>query len=319
MSAPPLLEVDGLRVNFYTGRGVVRAVQDVSFELQAGTSMAIVGESGSGKSVTAMALMGLISVPGRIDGGVVRWREQETDTRRLARMRGRKLTMVFQDPMTSLNPLVPVGRQITEVLRKHKGMSRADARARAIELLDLVGIPFPADRLKQFPHELSGGLRQRVMIAIALAPEPDLLIADEPTTALDVTIQAQILELIGELRRTLDLSLILITHDLGVVAGICDHVAVMYAGRIVERGSTDDIFGSPAHHYTAGLVGSTPRVDRPTRRLTAIAGSPPGAIDIPPGCPFAPRCPRADDVCRERRPVRRPVHRAQEVACWHEL
>ena len=318
--AVPLLAVEGLRVNFYTGRGVVHAVQDATFELMPGTSMAIVGESGSGKSVTAMSLMGLINSPGRIDAGVLRWRSEElSDPRRIAALRGRKVTMIFQDPMTSLNPLVTVGRQITEVLRKHKGFSRADARTRAIELLDLVGIPFPADRLKQFPHELSGGLRQRVMIAIALAPEPDLLIADEPTTALDVTIQAQILELIGGLRSTLNLSMILITHDLGVVAGICDEVAVMYAGRIVERGPTDAIFSTPAHPYTAGLLASTPRVDQPNRRLVAIGGSPPAATSIPPGCPFAPRCPRASDICVEQRPERMPVHSEQEAACWHAL
>jgi peptide/nickel transport system ATP-binding protein len=320
VATTPLLAVDGLRVNFYTARGVVRAVQDASFTLMPGSAMAIVGESGSGKSVTALALMDLISMPGRIDGGVVHWRSEElAPGKRLSRMRGRQITMVFQDPMTSLNPLVPVGRQITEVLRKHKGMSRSRARARATELLDLVGIPHPEDRLDQFPHELSGGLRQRVMIAMALAPEPDLLIADEPTTALDVTIQAQILELLAELRETLDLSLILITHDLGVVAGICDEIAVMYAGRVVERGRTDEVFRAPSHPYTAGLIASTPRVDQPRRRLTAIGGSPPGAIDPPPGCAFAPRCPRASDRCVAERPERRPLESGREVACWHEL
>ena len=262
VATSPLLAVDGLRVNFYTSRGVVRAVQDASFTLMPGSAMAIVGESGSGKSVTALALMDLISVPGRVDGGAVHWRSEKlTPGKQLSRMRGRQITMVFQDPMTSLNPLMPVGRQITEVLRKHKGLSRAQARARTTELLDLVGIPHPGDRLGQLPHELSGGLRQRVMIAMALAPEPDLLIADEPTTALDVTIQAQILELLVQLRETLDLSLILITHDLGVVAGICDDIAVMYAGRIVERGRADEVFKAPAHPYTAGLIASTPRVD----------------------------------------------------------
>jgi oligopeptide/dipeptide ABC transporter ATP-binding protein len=320
VATSPLLAVEGLRVNFYTSRGVVRAVQDASFTLMPGAAMAIVGESGSGKSVTALALMDLISVPGRIDGGTMHWRSEElTSGRRLSRMRGRQIAMVFQDPMTSLNPLMPVGRQITEVLRKHKGMSRAQARARATELLDLVGIPHPGDRLDQFPHELSGGLRQRVMIAMALASEPDLLIADEPTTALDVTIQAQILELLAQLRETLDLSLILITHDLGVVAGICDEIAVMYAGRIVERGRTDEVFKAPAHPYTAGLIASTPRVDKPLRRLSAIAGSPPGAIDPPPGCAFAPRCPRASDRCVAERPERRPLETGREVACWHEL
>ena len=277
VATSPLLAVDGLRVNFYTSRGVVRAVQDASFTLMPGSAMAIVGESGSGKSVTALALMDLISVPGRIDGGAMHWRSEKlTPGKRLSRMRGRQITMVFQDPMTSLNPLMPVGRQITEVLRKHKGLSRAQARARTTELLDLVGIPHPGDRLGQLPHELSGGLRQRVMIAMALAPEPDLLIADEPTTALDVTIQAQILELLVQLRETLDLSLILITHDLGVVAGICDDIAVMYAGRIVERGRTDEVFKAPAHPYTAGLIASTPRVDQPLRRLTRDRGQPAG-------------------------------------------
>jgi peptide/nickel transport system ATP-binding protein len=314
----PLLTVENLRVNFYTSRGQVHAVRDVSFRVQPGTALGIVGESGSGKSVTAMSLMGLVGVPGRVDGGTIRWRSKDvTDPRELRRLRGRHVTMVFQDPMTSLNPLVTVGRQITEVLRKHKGMQRDAARRRAVELLELVGIPFAKDRLKQFPHELSGGLRQRVMIAIALAPDPELLIADEPTTALDVTIQAQILELIAELQRTLNLTMILITHDLGVVAGVCDQVAVMYAGRIVEQTTTSRLYARPSHPYSAALLGSTPRVDRPTDRLTPIGGSPPSAMDIPEGCAFAVRCHRSTEECVRQRPELEPVEDGHEAACWH--
>jgi peptide/nickel transport system ATP-binding protein len=317
-STAPLLSVRNLCVNFYSERGQIHAVRDVSFDVEAGTTLGIVGESGSGKSVTAMSLLGLVALPGRVDRGTIHWRGREvTQPRELRRLRGRDVTMVFQDPMTSLNPLVTVGRQITEVLRKHRGMARAPARKRAIELLELVGVPFAADRLKQLPHELSGGLRQRVMIAIALAPEPDLLIADEPTTALDVTIQAQILELIAELQRTLDLTMILITHDLGVVAGVCDRVAVMYAGRIVEQTSTPRMYARAAHPYSAALLGSTPRVDRPTSRLTPIGGSPPSATDVPDGCAFAPRCHRSTEACRTDRPELEPVEADHEVACWH--
>lgn len=314
----PLLSVENLRVNFYTARGQVHAVRDVSFGVERGTALGIVGESGSGKSVTAMSLMGLVALPGRVDGGTINWRGRDvSDARALRRLRGRHMTMVFQDPMTNLNPLVTVGRQITEVLRKHKGMGREPARRRAIELLELVGVPFAADRLKQFPHELSGGLRQRVMMAIALAPEPDLLIADEPTTALDVTIQAQILELIAELQRTLKLTMILITHDLGVVAGVCDRVAVMYAGRIVEQTTTSRLYARPAHPYTAALLASTPRVDRPTNRLTPIGGSPPSATDDHAGCAFAERCPRATQTCLDHRPELEPVEDDHGAACWH--
>lgn len=317
-AAGPLLSVENLCVNFYTARGQVHAVRDVSFDVEAGSALGIVGESGSGKSVTAMSLIGLVPVPGRIDGGMIRWASRDvTQPREARRLRGRHVTMVFQDPMTSLNPLVPVGRQITEVLRKHKGLARQAARRRAIELLELVGVPFAADRLKQFPHELSGGLRQRVMIAIALAPDPELLIADEPTTALDVTIQAQILELIAELQRTLNLTMILITHDLGIVAGICDRSAVMYAGRIVEQTTTRRLFAQPAHPYSAALLDSTPRVDRPTDRLTAIGGSPPSASARPAGCAFAPRCPRSSDICMTRRPELEAVGDDHEAACWH--
>ncbi len=317
LSDVPLLSLEDVRVNFYTARGVIHAVQDVTLHVEAGTTLGLVGESGSGKSVMAMAVLGLVPSPGRLDAGVIRWRGDDiTDLRARARLRGRRVSMVFQDPMTSLNPLVPIGRQITEVLRKHKGMSRQVAEHRAVELLDLVGIPSPHVRLRQLPFELSGGMRQRVMIAIALAPEPDLLIADEPTTALDVTIQAQILELIAQLQETLGIAMMLITHDLGVVAGVCDRVAVMYAGRIVEVGPADQMFAHPRHPYTAALLAATPRLDQSVDRLEPIRGNPPNVAELVPGCAFAPRCPFATQEC-EVRPELELLAPDQYAACWN--
>jgi len=258
----PLLEVDHLFVKFFTRRGIVHAVRDVSFNVARGETLGLVGESGSGKSVTAQALMGLIDLPGKITSGDVRWKGNSlvTDAEAtLRRVRGREIAMVFQDPMTSLNPLFTVGAQIAEVLRRHLGMSKREAHQRAVELLDLVGIANPGARVDQYPHEMSGGMRQRVLIAMSLACEPELLIADEPTTALDVTIQAQILELIADLQQRLGLSVLLITHDLGVVAGLCDRVAVMYSGKIVELASAEELYHRPGHPYSAGLLRSTPR------------------------------------------------------------
>jgi peptide/nickel transport system ATP-binding protein len=319
----PLLEVDHLRVEFFTRRGRVQAVRDVSFHVEPGETLGIVGESGSGKSVTAQALMGLVELPGKITGGDVRWRGESlvgpNADRVLDRVRGNEIAMVFQDPMTSLNPTFTVGFQIAEVLRRHKGMSRGDAKRRVVELLDLVGIANPAQRAKQHPHEMSGGMRQRVLIAMALACEPKLLVADEPTTALDVTIQAQILELIAELQQELGLAVILITHDLGVVAGVCDRVVVMYAGCIVEQASAEQLYGTPGHPYSAGLLRATPRLDETLPRLVSIDGAPPDLISPPSGCGFAARCALATDQCIREQPVLSPYQREgaeRHVACW---
>ena len=317
----PLLEVERLEVEFDTRRGVVRGLRGVDLTIGRGETLAIVGESGSGKSVTAQAVMGLIDVPGRISGGDIRWKGHSLISRRGARMardiRGKEIALVFQDPMTSLNPLMRVGAQISEVLRRHMGMNRADADLRVLELLEAVGIPAPPRRARQYPHELSGGMRQRVMIAMSIACEPELLIADEPTTALDVTIQAQVLELLAGLQETLGLSVLLITHDLGVVAGLCDRVAVMYAGQIVETGPAEDVFERPAHPYTQGLIRSTPRLDDRMERLIAIEGAPPNLLSPPAGCAFRDRCPIADPVC-ETQPRVMPIEGRPfgTVSCW---
>jgi oligopeptide/dipeptide ABC transporter ATP-binding protein len=318
-----LLAVENLRVEFFTRRGRVQAVRDVSFHVNPGETLGIVGESGSGKSVTAQAAMGLIELPGKVTGGDVRWKGESLvgpgASAVLDRVRGNEIAMVFQDPMTSLNPTFTVGFQIAEVLRRHMGMSRSGAKARVVELLDLVGIANPAQRAKQHPHELSGGMRQRVLIAMALACEPELLVADEPTTALDVTIQAQILELIAELQQQLGLAVVLITHDLGVVAGVCDRVAVMYAGRIVEQASAADLYTTPGHPYAAGLLRATPRLDEVLPRLVSIEGSPPDLISPPFGCAFAARCPLAVERCvAEQPPIVRHDREGgdRHVACW---
>jgi peptide/nickel transport system ATP-binding protein len=320
-SDKPLLEIERLEVEFDTRRGVVRGLRGVDLAIGRGETLAIVGESGSGKSVTAQAVMGLIDVPGRISGGDIRWKGHSLITRSGARMardiRGKEIALVFQDPMTSLNPLMRVGTQISEVLRRHLGMTRADADLRVLELLEAVGIPAPPRRARQYPHELSGGMRQRVMIAMAIACEPELLIADEPTTALDVTIQAQVLELVAGLQQTLGLSVLLITHDLGVVAGLCDRVAVMYAGQIVETGIAEDVFERPAHPYTQGLIRSTPRLDDRMERLIAIEGAPPNLLAPPAGCAFRDRCPIAEPIC-ETQPRLVPIEGRPlgTVACW---
>ncbi len=319
VTGAPLLEIDQLSVEFDTRRGVVHGLRGVSLSVGKGETLAIVGESGSGKSVTAQAVMGLIDVPGRIAGGDILWKGRSLlspEGARAARdIRGKEISLVFQDPMTSLNPLLKIGVQIAEVLRRHLGMSKAQAHTRALELLEAVGIPSPPRRAEQYPHELSGGMRQRVMIAMAIACEPLLLIADEPTTALDVTIQAQVLELIAGLQESLNLSVILITHDLGVVAGLCHRVAVMYAGRIVESGKADDIFERPAHPYTQGLIRSTPRLDDRLDRLIAIDGAPPDLLMPPVGCAFRVRCPHAEAICGQEPPVVSFV-RDRITACW---
>ena len=314
-----LLDVEHLEVQFFTRRGRVRAVRDVSFTIAKGETLGLVGESGSGKSVTAQALLGLIELPGRITGGDVRWKGRSLvhdAASTLNEVRGHEIAMVFQDPMTSLNPLFTVGAQIAETLRRHLHLGRKASHARAVELLDLVGIANPTQRAKQYPHEMSGGMRQRVLIAMALACEPQLLVADEPTTALDVTIQAQILDLIAELQERLGLAVLLITHDLGVVAGLCDRVAVMYAGKLVEVAQADALFARPGHPYTQGLLRSTPRIDEVSDRLVSIEGVPPDLVHLPVGCPFSDRCPLVHDQCLTDMPELKLHEEGREVACW---
>ena len=316
---PLLLEIENLVVHFTTRHGVVQGVRGVNLQVAPGETLGIVGESGSGKSVTVQAVMGLINVPGEIVRGKIRWKGRSLlgpeGRAHLAAVRGREIAMIFQDPMTSLDPLFRIGTQITEVLRRHLGMGRKQARQRAIELLELVDISAPEKRLDQFPNELSGGMRQRVMIAAALACEPELLIADEPTTALDVTVQAQILELLAGLQERLSLSVIMITHDLGVIAQMCHRVAVMYAGRIVEVGLAEDIFEHPVHPYTQGLLRATPRPDEVMERMVAIDGMPPDLITPPAGCAFAGRCACARECCGLP-PELAPSGEDRLVACW---
>lgn len=319
MNEVPLLAIENLVVHFTTRSGIVHGARGVSLHLGYGETLGIVGESGSGKSVTVQAVMGLISTPGEIVTGDIRWKGRSLlgaeGKTLLQSIRGKGLAMIFQDPMTSLNPLFTVGVQITEVLRHHMGMTGKQARTRAVELLELVDIPAPERRLDQHPHEFSGGMRQRVMIAMALACEPQLLIADEPTTALDVTIQAQILELLADLQRRLNLSVIMITHDLGVIAQLCHRVAVMYAGEIVEVGDAVELFERPMHPYTRGLLRATPRPDEITERMVAIEGVPPNLIYPPAGCAFSPRCPHAVDGCC-RQPSLVPLGETRQVSCW---
>ena len=315
-----LVDIQHERLSFFTPAGEVKALNDVSIHLNDGEVLGNVGESGSGKSVTAYSLMGLTAYPGKLVGGTIDFnghRINDLSEKEFRKIRGNEVSIIFQDPMTSLNPVYTIGNQIMEVILLHTDKNKEQARARAKELLELVGINEPEKRLKQYPHELSGGMRQRVMIAIALACEPKLLIADEPTTALDVTIQAQILELMMELKEKLGMAIIMITHDLGVVASMCDRIAVMYAGRIVEYGTTDDIFYNPKHEYTKGLLKSIPRLDaKEHERLVPIEGTPIDLLNPPAGCPFAPRCSNCMKIClREMAPVTTfdDVHYTQ---CW---
>jgi oligopeptide/dipeptide ABC transporter ATP-binding protein len=302
----PLLDVVGLTVEFATDDGLVRAVDDVSFSVRAGETVAIVGESGCGKSVTALSVMGLITKPGRIAGGAIHFEHQDLRSlpeRDYRRLRGNEMAMVFQDPLSSLNPSFRVGAQIAEAVLTHHSQHKRAARERAVRLLEMVGIPRAAERARDYPHQFSGGMRQRAMIAMAIANQPKLLIADEPTTALDVTIQAQVLEVLRDAQRASNAAMILITHDLGIVAGSADRVLVMYAGRIVEHGSIDEIFYAPRHPYTMGLLGSVPRLgDGDRQPLSTIPGSPPSLIDLPPGCSLAPRCQFVIEQCRLERP-----------------
>lgn len=320
MSDKVLLDIKNLRLSFFTPAGEVKALNDVSIQMNEGDVLGIVGESGSGKSVTAYSIMGLTAHPGRIVGGSIEFNGHRIDQmseKELRSVRGKEVSIIFQDPMTSLNPVYTIGNQITEVLRLHTNKNKEESRARAVELLSLVGINEPEKRLKQYPHELSGGMRQRVMIAIALACEPKLLIADEPTTALDVTIQAQILELMMDLKAKIGMSIIMITHDLGVVANMCDKIAVMYAGKIVEYGTADDIFYNPQHEYTKGLLQSIPKLtDTTHEKLVPIEGQPVDLLNPPAGCPFAPRCTKCMRVCLRDMP---PYYNYSDVhfsACW---
>jgi oligopeptide/dipeptide ABC transporter ATP-binding protein len=323
MDATPLLDVEDLAVHFVTGAGDVRAVDGVSFAVRHGETVAVVGESGCGKSVSALAILGLVPRPGRIVRGAVRLDGEsllDATPERLRALRGDDVAMIFQEPMTSLNPVITVGRQIGEVLEVHRGLDADAAEAEVRRLLTLVGIAGAAERAREYPHQLSGGMRQRVMIAMALACSPKLLIADEPTTALDVTVQAQILELLKSLQAKTGMAILLITHDLGVVAETADHVVVMYAGRVAERATTPDLFARPRHPYTAGLFKSLPRLDSEVK-LTPIAGTVPDALHFPAGCRFHPRCPYAMPVCSERDPTltdRGAGDRAPHVsACFH--
>ena len=320
-AARRVLEVQDIRTRFHTQDGVVHAVNGISFDLDEGELLGVVGESGSGKSVTMMSLLKLLPMPPAeiVSGRALLEGENliALDVERLRRVRGAHVGFIFQDPMTSLNPVLTVGYQLTEPLRVHLGLSRAAARRRAVELLELVGIPMAASRLSDFPHQFSGGMRQRVMIAIALACDPKVLIADEPTTALDVTIQAQILDLVKRLRRELGMAIIWITHDLGVVAGLADRVMVMYGGLVVERARVNELYARPRHPYTRGLLRTLPRLDGTrSERLESIAGQPPNLAQAPAACPFAPRCDHAFERCWKENPALETVVQGHEVACW---
>ena len=327
-STDPVLEVRDLSVLFGGRHGVLRAVDGISFQLNRGETLGIVGESGCGKSVTALSILRLIPTPpGRIAGGSIRFEGRELTTLaegEMRRIRGNQISMIFQEPMTSLNPVLTIGRQIAETIMLHQGLSRAAALDRAVEMLELVRMPDAGDQIRRYPHALSGGMRQRVMIAMALSCNPKVLIADEPTTALDVTIQAQILALIHELKEKLDAAVILITHDLGVIADIAERVIVMYAGRKVEESTVEALFAAPRHPYTEGLMGSVPRLpevgeavdDGPGGRLAEIPGMVPRPEEMPAGCAFAPRCDLATERCRERSPTLEEKAPAQWAACW---
>ena len=314
-----LLEINDLRTSFFTDAGEVKAVNGISFQLDHGKVLGIVGESGSGKSVTAYSIMQILASTGKIVGGSIKLDGQElvgAGEKVMRKVRGNKVSIIFQDPMTSLNPTHTIGHQIMESILLHTGRNKKEAHERAIEMLRLVNINEPEKRMKQYPHELSGGMRQRVVIAMALACEPDILIADEPTTALDVTIQAQILDLMTSLQKELGMAIIMITHDLGVVAQMCDEVIVMYAGSICEQGTADEIFYNPRHEYTKGLMRSIPTANTFGHRLQPITGTPIDLLNMPSGCPFAPRCDAAMKICLKQRADRMVINDFHYAACW---
>ncbi|MBX9969588.1 ABC transporter ATP-binding protein [Priestia aryabhattai] len=315
-----MIQIKNLHVQFSTYGGQVQAVRGVSFDLHKGETLAIVGESGCGKSVTSQSIMRLIPTPpGKITSGSILFKGQDLtklSEKKMRDIRGADISMIFQDPMTALNPTLRVGEQIAENIMQHENISKEKAKEKAFEMLELVGIPNPKERLKQYPHEFSGGMRQRIVIAMALVCNPEVLIADEPTTALDVTIQAQILELFKDIQQKTDVSIVLITHDLGVVAQVADRIAVMYAGKIVEIGTRRDIFYTPQHPYTKGLLRSVPRLDLYESELVPIAGSPPDLFAPPSGCSFAPRCPYVMEVCDRMYPVSTKLKESHQVHCW---
>lgn len=314
-----LVDIQHERLSFFTPAGEVKALNDVSIHLNDGEVLGIVGESGSGKSVTAYSLMGLTAYPGKLVGGTIDFnghRINDLSEKEFRKIRGNEVSIIFQDPMTSLNPVYTIGNQIMEVILLHTDKNKEQARARAKELLELVGINEPEKRLKQYPHELSGGMRQRVMIAIALACEPKLLIADEPTTALDVTIQAQILELMQDLQKRLGMAIIMVTHDLGVIADMCDKIVVMYGGSICERGTADDIFYHAKHEYTKGLLRSIPNVNNSKERLIPISGTPINLLNMPKGCAFCSRCDKAMKICLEQKPEELSISDTHKASCW---
>lgn len=314
-----LLNIQNERLSFFTPAGEVKALNDVSIQMNEGDVLGIVGESGSGKSVTAYSIMQLLPQTGRIVGGTVEFnghRINDMTEKEMRKIRGNEVSIIFQDPMTSLNPVYTIGDQLMEAILLHTQKDEEQARERAIELLKLVGVNEPEKRLKQYPHEFSGGMRQRVMIAMALACEPDILIADEPTTALDVTIQAQILELMQSLQKELGMAIIMITHDLGVVASMCDEVIVMYAGKIVERGTVKEIFYNPCHEYTKGLLKSIPKIDKERKKLTPIEGNPVDLLNMPKGCAFSPRCAQCMRICMEEYPPELWINEEHLASCW---
>jgi peptide/nickel transport system ATP-binding protein len=317
--AGPLLSVRDLAVEFASRRGIVRPLDGISFDIARGEVLGVVGESGAGKSLTGAAIIGLLDPPGRIAGGQILLDGQRIDTlppEAMRRIRGRRIGMVFQDPLTSLNPLYTIARQLIETIRAHMPLSEAEARARAVGLLDRVGIPAAARRIDDHPHQFSGGMRQRVVIALALAAEPDLVIADEPTTALDVSVQAQIIDLLKEICAERGAAVMLITHDMGVIAETVDRVAVLYAGRVAEIGPVRDVIGAARHPYTVGLMGSIPSLAEERERLVQIPGAMPRPGSVPPGCAFHPRCERVMDICAQRRPEPQPQPGGRQVACW---
>lgn len=317
-----LLSVNDLRTSFFTDSGEVHAVNGVSFNLDEGEILGIVGESGSGKSVTAYSIMQILADTGRVTGGSILYKGEDVtkwNEKRLCRFRGKCCSIIFQDPMTSLNPVFTIGNQLEEAIKLHTDKKGKDAKDRAVELLELVGINEPMRRIRQYPYELSGGMRQRVMIAMALACEPDILIADEPTTALDVTIQAQILELIQDLQKKLGMAVILVTHDLGVIAELCDNIIVMYGGRICERGTGSEIFYNPKHEYTKGLLRSIPNVNNMKERLVPIPGTPINILNLPKGCPFCARCEQCMKICLGQMPEEIWINENHKASCWMNI